>query len=48
MAIADALHHNSTLQSLNLTQNHIGDEGLKSMTEALKYNKSLQELAIST
>ena len=42
VALADALHHNSTLQLLDLDRNSIGDEGAVALAEALCKNQSLQ------
>ena len=41
-AIAEALKTNSSLQSINLERNKIGDEGSIAIAEALKTNSSLQ------
>ena len=40
--IADALKHNTSLQSLDLSYNEIGDDGAKEIADALKKNASLQ------
>ena len=42
--MSEALEVNSTLQSLNLSWNSIGDEGAKALSEALKVNSTLQLL----
>ena len=43
-----ALRVNSSLTSLNLFENHIGDEGANSLSEALRVNTSLTSLGLST
>ncbi len=45
-ALAEALTHNSSLQTLNLRGNEIGDSGSVALAEALKSNSSLQTLKL--
>jgi Ran GTPase-activating protein (RanGAP) involved in mRNA processing and transport len=40
-ALADALEHNHTLLDLNLQCNVIGDEGVRLISQALRWNTSL-------
>jgi hypothetical protein len=44
LALATALHSNTTLTSLNLGYNHIGDEGVPALATALMINKTLTSL----
>jgi Ran GTPase-activating protein (RanGAP) involved in mRNA processing and transport len=44
--IMKALHVNSSLESLDLSENLIGDDGAKSIAEALKVNYSIGELSL--
>jgi hypothetical protein len=46
LAISTALKTNTTLEFLNLEGNPIGDEGSRSLAEALKYNQTLQHLLL--
>ena len=46
-AIALALHHNSTLQRLDLSFNSISDEGATALARALHHNSTLQTLDLS-
>jgi len=45
-AIADALQHNSCLNTLNLGYNKIGDDGAKAIADALKHNSCLSYLGL--
>ncbi|KAI9325425.1 hypothetical protein DFJ73DRAFT_767680 [Zopfochytrium polystomum] len=45
--IAEALRADSTLQSINLSHNHIGQEGAKALADALIVNNSLQSIVLS-
>ena len=46
--MSEALKENTTLQSLNLHRNSIGDEGAKALSEALKENTTLQSLNLQS
>ena len=46
-AIANALKVTASLTSINLSQNDLGVEGTKAISEALKSNKTLKELDLS-
>jgi hypothetical protein len=45
--IAQALRTDIPLQSLTLDFNHIGDEGVLSLAEGLRYNKDLTHLSLA-
>ena len=47
VALAQALHHNSTLEWLNLSNNSIGDAGAVALAQALHHNSTLKELNLS-
>ena len=47
VALAQALHHNSTLERLNLYNNSISDAGAVALAQALHHNSTLQELYLS-
>ena len=47
VAIAQALHHNSTLKRLDLSQNSISDAGAVAIAQALHYNSTLEWLNLS-
>ena len=46
-ALAQALHHNSTLQQLDLSNNSITDAGVTAVAQALHHNSTLQQLDLS-
>ncbi|CAE7347373.1 NLRC3 [Symbiodinium sp. KB8] len=46
-AIAEALRTNSTLTSINLRGNNIGDEGAEAIAEALKTNSTLTRIQLA-
>ena len=46
-ALAQALHHNSTLKELNLSYNNISDVGATALAQALHHNSTLKELNLS-
>ena len=46
-ALAQALHHNSTLQQLHLSNNGISDAGATALAQALHHKSALQELHLS-
>ena len=46
-ALAQALHHNSTLTGLNLSNNSIGDAGAVTLAQALHHNSTLTRLYLS-
>ena len=45
-AIAKALHHNSTLEWLDLSNDSISDAGAVALAQALHHNSTLEELAM--
>ena len=47
VALAQALHHNSTLWKLDLSNNSIGDAGAVALAQALHHNSTLGELDLS-
>ena len=47
VALAQALHHNSTLLELNLSNNSISDAGAVALAQALHHNSTLLELNVS-
>ena len=47
VALAQALHHNSTLKKLNLSNNCISDGGAVALAQALHHNSTLKELNLS-
>ena len=46
MYISQLLNVTHTLQSLNISSNHIGDDGMAVISEALQHNKSLTTLRV--
>ena len=48
VAIAEVLHHNSTLQELRLSTNSIGDDGAVALAKALHHNSTLKRLHLSS
>ena len=44
VALAQALHHNSTLKELHLSNNSISDAGVVALAQALHHNSTLKEL----
>ena len=46
-ALAQALHHNSTLKELVLSNNNISDAGAVALAQALHHNSTLKELYLS-
>ena len=48
VALAKALHHNSTLQKLYLRYNSISDDGAVALAETLHHNSTLQELHLAS
>ena len=48
VALAVALHHNSTLNSLYLNGNNIGDAGAVALAEALHHNSTLNNLDLNS
>ena len=46
-ALAQALHHNSTLEKLDLLNNNISDVGATDLAQALRHNSTLKELNLS-
>ena len=46
-ALAQALHHNSTLERLNLSNNSISDVGATALAQALHHNSTLKMLWLS-
>lgn len=46
-AIADGLVSNSTIRSLRLNQNNIGDDGARLIADAIRQNKTLKSLYLS-
>ena len=47
-ALAQALHHNSTLQQLDLSNNSITDAGVTAIAQALHHNSTLWKLDLSS
>ena len=47
VSVAEALHHNSTLTKLDLSNNSISDAGAVSVAEALHHNSTLTKLDLS-
>ena len=47
VALAQALHHNSTLTQLNLSNNSISDAGAVALAQALHHNSTLTHLYLS-
>ena len=47
VALAQALHHNSTLERLYLSNSSISDAGAVALAQALHHNSTLQELFLS-
>ena len=47
IALAQALHHNSTLKELNLSHNNLSDAGATALAQALHHNSTLKELNLS-
>ena len=47
VALAQALHHNSTLKELYLSNNSIGDAGAVALAQALHHSSTLKELYLS-
>ena len=47
VALAQALHHNSTLEWLDLSNNSISDAGAVALAQALHHNSTLEELNLS-
>ena len=45
--LAQALHHNSTLQQLDLSNNTVSDAGATAIAQALHHNSTLQQLDLS-
>ena len=46
VALAQTLHHNSTLKELNLCYNNISDAGAVALAQALHHNSTLEELIL--
>mmetsp|Transcript_20575 Transcript_20575/g.49836 ORF Transcript_20575/g.49836 Transcript_20575/m.49836 type:complete len:748 (-) Transcript_20575:390-2633(-) len=46
-ALAAALNHNTTIETIILRGNHVGDEGCTEFAEALRYNTTLTKLDLS-
>ena len=46
-AIAQALHHNSTLKKLDLSNNRLSDAGAVALAQALHHNSTLKDLCLS-
>ena len=46
-AVAQALHHNSTLQKLDLSNNSLSDAGVTAVAQALHHNSTLRRLDLS-
>ena len=44
VAVAQALHHNSTIQELDLSNNSISDDGAVALAQTLHHNSTIQEL----
>ena len=47
VALAQALHHNSTLKDLYLSNNRISDAGAVALAQALHHNSTLKDLYLS-
>jgi Ran GTPase-activating protein (RanGAP) involved in mRNA processing and transport len=47
-AIAHALTKNTTLESLNLRLNRLGDEGASAISRALQRNSTLQKINVGS
>ena len=47
VALAQALHHNSTIQELDLSNNSISDAGAVALAQALHHNSTMKELYLS-
>ena len=47
VALAQVLHHNSTLKWVNLSKNNIGDAGAVALAQALHHNSTLEMLILS-
>ena len=47
VALAQVLHHNSTLRELDLSNNSISDAGAVALAQALHHNSTLRELDLS-
>ena len=47
VALAQALHHNSTLRELDLSNNSISDAGAVALAQAFHHNSTLKELDLS-
>ena len=47
VALAQALHHNSTLKVLDLSNNSISDAGAVAIAQALHHNPTLERLDLS-
>ena len=48
VALAQALHHNSTLERLELSTNNIGDGGAVALAQLFHHNFTLKELDLSS
>eukprot|EP00667_Euglena_gracilis_P030533 EG_transcript_42343 len=46
-AVAEALRHNATLHTVNLSWNKMGPEGAKAVAEALRHNATLHTVNLS-
>jgi Ran GTPase-activating protein (RanGAP) involved in mRNA processing and transport len=46
-ALADALKVNSTITSINLSFNYVGDDGVKALGDALKVNSAITTINFS-
>ena len=46
VALAQALHHNTTLKGLNLSNNNISDGGAVALAQALHHNSTLKKLSL--
>ena len=47
-SLAQALHHNSTLNTLDLSRNNISDAGATALAQALHHNSTLERLDLSS
>ena len=47
VALSQVLHHNSTMQELDLSNNSISDAGAVALAQALHHNSTMQELDLS-
>ena len=47
VALAQALHHNSTLKKVDLSHNNISDGGAVALTQALHHNSTLKKVDLS-